>query len=95
MVQVVAKIADREGTVSKRNDMDFTFGITLKFEKRKKPFAIGQVYYDKKGHLIELHDPEEGANMIRGLIPPYPEANQTPVEPKEEQQKSQETHGVG
>jgi hypothetical protein len=67
--------------------MDFTFGITLKFERKKKPFAIGQVFYDKGNHLIEFHDPENTNNMIKGLIPPLPEGMQTPTEEKPQDKK--------
>lgn len=75
--------------------VDFVFGITLKFEKKKRPFAIGQVFYDKGNHLIELHDPDSAAQMIKGLIPPLPEGMQTPTEPKEkEKEEKKETHGI-
>jgi hypothetical protein len=65
--------------------VDFTFGITLKLEKNKKPFAIGKVFYNNGQHIIEFTDPENANHMIKGLIPPYPESAQTPSEPQHQQ----------
>ena len=76
--------------------MDLTFGLTLKLEKTKKPFAIGTVYYEKGSHMIEFRDPEDATKVIRGLIPPYPESAQTQIEPKEETSKPpRKGDGVG
>lgn len=69
--------------------MDFTFGITLHLERKKKPFAIGKVFYNKGEHLIEFTDPDNVNHMIKGLIPPYPETAQTPAEDKKG------SHGIG
>jgi hypothetical protein len=73
--------------------MDFTFGITLKFEKTKKPFAIGKVFYANGSHMIEFHDPENVNHMIKGLIPPYPEQMQTPTEDKSQPEQKQKDSG--
>ena len=75
--------------------MDFIFGITLKLEKTKKPFAIANVYYDKGSHMIEFKDPENTTHVIKGLIPPYPAEMQTPTESKPEQSDKKGSGGIG
>lgn len=77
--------------------MDFTFGITLKLEKKKKPFAVAGVFYDKGSHMIEFHSPEDTTKVIKGLIPPYPSEMQTPTEPEHQAERSDKkgSGGIG
>jgi len=72
---------------------EYHLGFTIKLERTKKPFAIGTVYYEKGSHMIEFRDPEDATKIIRGLIPPYPESSQTPIESKEPEKKG--NNGIG
>jgi hypothetical protein len=77
---------------------EYHIGFTLKLEKTKKPFAIGKVFYNKGEHLIEFTDPDNANHMIKGLIPPYPESAQTPVEDKsqpEQTKQKEDSRGSG
>ena len=77
---------------------EYHIGFTLKLEKKKKPFAVAGVFYDKGSHMIEFHSPEDATKIIKGLIPPYPGEMQTPTQetpPKAEHEKSGGSGGIG
>lgn len=69
--------------------VDFTLGITFKFERKKAAGITGQVFYKDGQHIIEMYDPKDATKFIKYLIPPLPEEMMT----KEESKK--ESHGIG
>lgn len=74
--------------------VDYTIGVTFKFEKKKPAPITGNVFYKSGQHIIEIHSSEDASKFIRGLIPPYPEEMMTKTtdDPKHEESRGK---GIG
>lgn len=72
--------------------MKLHLGFTLHFGKENEAPLLGKLFYTEtnKGpqHVIEIHNPKQAGEFIRGLLPPYPAEDMSKAE-----KKGQDYHG--